>query len=151
MNKPLKIGDTIPDFSVKDFDGDEITLEDMIGNPFVLYFYPADGTPGCTKEACQFRDLMDSFEDIEIAVFGVSPDSPKSHQKFMEEQEINFPLLSDESKDLCRKCGVLDEKGSVIRTTYICDGDGVVQWVESPVNVEEHAERVIEAVREVLA
>lgn len=151
MQKLLRVGDTVPDFKAKDFDGDEINLEDLLGTPFVLYFYPKDGTPGCTNEACQFRDLLDSFEDIEVSVVGVSPDSPESHRKFMEEHEINFPLLSDEEKDLCQKCGVLDAKGGVIRSTFICDGDGVVQWIESPVKVEGHVQRVINAVQEVLA
>ncbi|MGK5594455.1 MAG: peroxiredoxin [Parachlamydiaceae bacterium] len=151
MQELLKVGDTIPSFQIKDFEERLVTREDLLGLPFVLYFYPKDDTPGCTKEACEFRDVMDSFDDIEINVFGVSPDRPESHQRFAAKYELNFPLLSDEGKSLAQRCGVVDESGKIIRTTFICDSDGMVLWVEHPVNVSGHVQRVLEAINEVLS
>jgi thioredoxin-dependent peroxiredoxin len=154
MGKLLEIGQALPSFEAKDFEGAPITKEDLLGAPFVIYFYPKDDTPGCTKEACSFRDLMDAFDDLNVMVVGVSPDSPESHQKFMEKHELNFPLISDESLVIAKAFGVIKEqngKTDFIRTTFVCDEDGIVQWVESPVDVNNHAERVIEALNEALA
>ena len=155
MNKILKVGDEIPNFEAKDFEGHPITKEDFLGEPFVIYFYPKDETPSCTKEACEFRDLMDSFDGFSVMVVGVSPDSIESHQKFMERHELNFPLISDDKGKMAKLFGVLEEKpdGSLnyIRSTFICDQDGVVEWVESPVNVDGHVERVLKAIEEVMA
>ena len=147
----LKLGDALPKFKSTDQDGETISREDLLGSPFVLYFYPKDDTPGCTKEACEFRDVMDSFDDVEILVVGVSPDSSESHKKFIEKHELNFPLIADPKKQLCEKCGVLGADGNVVRTTFIFDEDGIVQWLESPVNIAGHVQRVIAAIQEVLA
>lgn len=149
--KMLNIGDTLPSFKVKDQNGETITKEDLIGSPFVLYFYPKDDTPGCTKEACEFRDVMDSFDDIEILVLGVSPDSPESHKKFIAKHDLNFPLISDDKKVLSAKCGVIGEDNRIVRSTFLFDAEGTVQWVESPVKVEGHVQRVIAAIQEVLS
>lgn len=155
MNKILKVGEEIPNFEAKDFEGHPITKEDFLGEPFVIYFYPKDETSLCTKEACEFRDLMDSFDDFSVMIVGVSPDSVESHQKFMEKHEINFPLISDDQGKMAKLFGVLEATtdGSLknIRSTFICDQDGVVLWVESPVNVEGHVERVLKAIEGVLA
>lgn len=150
MGKLLEIGQPIPDFEAKDFEGAPITKDDLLGAPFVIYFYPKDDTPGCTSEACSFRDLMDAFDDLNVMVVGVSPDSPESHQKFMEKHELNFPLISDESRTIANAFGVIQGQ-NFIRTTFVCDEDGIVQWVESPVDVNNHAERVIQALNEALA
>lgn len=146
-NHQLNVGDTIPDFSVKDMEGQSVSKEDVVGGPFVLYFYPKDDTPGCTKEACSFRDIMDSFEDMDILVIGVSPDSPESHQKFSQKHELNFPLLSDQNLEMSKAFGVFNGK-SIERTTFLCDEDGTVQWIERPVKVDGHVERVLEAIDE---
>lgn len=150
----LKQGDTIPDFEVKDFQGEKVTKEDLIGSPFILYFYPKDGTPGCTDEACQFRDEMDAFDDFDILVIGVSPDSAESHLKFIEKEELNFPLLCDEKLEMAKAFGVAPVDGkdasSITRSTFLCDDEGVVLWVESPVKVEGHAERVLDAIEEMM-
>lgn len=151
MQEVLEVGDRIPAFQIKDFEGESVNREDLLGTPFVLYFYPKDDTPGCIKEACEFRDVMDSFNDVEINVIGISPDRPESHQKFAAKHELNFPLLSDESKELAQSCGVLDGSGKIVRTTFICDSDGTVLWVEHPVNVSGHVQRVLAAIREVLS
>lgn len=154
MAQKLKVGDPLPKFKAKDFEGEITTHDDLLGSPFVIYFYPKDDTPGCTKEACSFRDVMDTFDELDFVVVGVSPDSPESHQKFMEKYELNFPLLSDENYELCKKFGIAKEKegsSAVERSTFICDEDGVIQWVESPVNVEGHIDRVMNAIQELFA
>lgn len=144
----LKVGDAIPEFSLKDFQGDTVVRDDILGSPFILYFYPKDNTPGCTDQACQFRDAADDFEELDILVVGVSPDSPESHRKFIEGQELNFPLLCDEKLELAKAFGVLkdDGKNSIIRSTFLFDEDGIVQWVESPVKVEGHVDRILDAI-----
>lgn len=143
----LKVGDEIPEFTMTDFQGETVTKEDVLGSPFVLYFYPKDDTPGCTDEACQFRDAVDDLDDLDILVVGVSPDSPASHLKFIEKHELNFPLLCDEKLDFARACGVVKEGNSIIRSTFLVDEDGVVQWVESPVKVEGHVERILDVLQ----
>lgn len=151
MSKALEVGQEIPDFQAKDFEGNPVVKDDFLGGPFVIYFYPKDDTPGCTQEACDFRDVMESFDDLDVMVIGVSRDNAASHEKFMDKHQLNFPLISDESGEMAKQFGVLDSKGNYIRSTFLCDEDGIVQWVESPVEVEDHAERVLEAIEEVLA
>lgn len=149
----LKEGDKIPKFTVKDFQGESVSTDDLIGSPFILYFYPKNGTPGCTDQACQFRDEMDNFDDMDILVIGVSADNEESHKKFIEKEELNFPLLSDEKYDMAKAFGVFQEKDgvkSVVRSTFLCDDEGLILWVESPVNVEGHAERVLNAIDEIM-
>lgn len=147
----IQIGDEIPDFTAKDEAGEPIAKEDLLGSPFILYFYPKDDTPGCTKEACNFRDVMEGMEDLSVEVIGISPDSPESHQKFIDKYGLNFPLISDEKKAVGAKFGVLKSDGSVIRTTFLCDAEGVIQWIESPVSVEGHIERIFEAIENTLS
>ncbi len=152
MDKKLNLGEAIPDFTAQDSEGEMISQEDILGAPFVLYFYPKDDTPGCTTEACSFRDVIDSFEDMDILVVGVSPDSPESHQKFIEKHNLNFPLISDQTLYMCSKFNVFkDGTKSVERTTFLCDEDGVIQWIERPVKVEGHVERVMAAIDEMLS
>lgn len=155
MNAILKVGQEIPNFESKDFEGHPITKEDFLGEPFVIYFYPKNDTSHCTKEACDFRDMMDSFDDFSVMVVGVSSDPIESHQKFMDKYELNFPLISDEEGKMAKLFGALEEKSNgtfdYIRSTFICDQDGIVQWVESPVNVEGHVDRVLAAIDEVMA
>lgn len=155
MSTLLKIGDTLPEFSLKDSAGDLVTQDDLLGAPFILYFYPKDNTPGCTSEACQFRDLIDAFEEMNFLVIGISPDNQASHQKFIKDHDLTFPLLCDESLDLASKCGAVKTteagKLGIVRSTFIFDEDGAVQWLESPVKVEGHAERVMRAAEDVFA
>lgn len=151
MADVLRVGETIPNFTALDSEGERITQEDLLGAPFVLYFYPKDDTPGCTKEACSFRDVMDSFEDMDILVVGVSGDSPESHRAFAEKHELNFPLITDTNLEMSRNFGVLKNgTNSIERTTFLCDEDGVIQWIERPVNVEGHVDRVLNAITETL-
>ncbi|MEI8125694.1 MAG: peroxiredoxin [Parachlamydiaceae bacterium] len=142
------VGDSIPDFVIKDYEGIELESEDLIGSPFVLYFYPKDDTPGCTKEACAFRDSMEMFDDLEATVIGVSPDNAESHATFIQKHELNFTLLCDQNMAMARKFGAVNEKGGIIRSTFVVDSSGTIRWVERPVSVEGHVERVIQAMKE---
>lgn len=155
MAHVLNVGDSIPEFKVKDFEGEMVSHEDLLGSPFIIYFYPKDDTPGCTQEACEFRDEMEAFEDMDILVIGVSPDGVKSHNDFMEKHELNFPLFCDENFEMAKAFGVLQSKpdgsSSVVRSTFLFDEDGVLQWAENPVKVEGHVERVLEAVEDAFA
>lgn len=147
----LQPGTEIPDFKAKDFDGNVVEKEDLLGEQFIIYFYPKNDTPGCTQEACEFRDFMDDFDDLEVMVVGVSPDTQESHQKFMEKHELNFPLISDENGDMGKKFGIAEDVSGQLnytRSTFFCDENGVIQWVESPVKVEGHVKRVLEAIAE---
>src|SRR5271168_1962946 len=110
-------GQPAPDFTLTDQNGKKVTLSKLKGSPVVVYFYPKDDTPGCTKEACDFRDIMDGFEDIDVLVVGISPDSPASHQKFAQNHDLNFPLLSDEDLSVCQSFDVLGEGNKLERTT----------------------------------
>jgi peroxiredoxin Q/BCP len=154
MASQIKIGSKIPSFSIHDFDGIELESEDLIGSPFVLYFYPKDDTPGCTLEACSFRDSMDLFDNLETTVLGVSGDNPESHHNFIRKHNLNFTLLCDENLDLAKKFGAIQEKETngkivtgILRSTFVIDSNGIIRWIEQPVNVEGHAERVLEAVK----
>ena len=151
MSKALEVGQEIPDFQAKDFEGNPVVKDDFLGGPFVIYFYPKDDTPGCTQEACDFRDAMESFDDLDVMVIGVSRDDATSHESFMDKHQLNFPLITDENGEMAKKFGVLDNNGNYIRSTFLCDEDGIIQWVESPVSIEGHAERVLDAIEEVLA
>jgi len=155
MEYKINVGDAIPEFKSIDQEGFEITTEDLFGSPVVLYFYPQDETSTCTKEACGFRDNMQRLAQEDVVIIGVSPDSPASHQKFINKNNLNFTLLSDEKAELCRKFDVIREtdangqkKLSLERTTFLIDRDGIVQWLERPVHIEGHIDRVSEAVKQ---
>lgn len=148
----MKVGDKTPEFQAIDSEGSPFTSEDLLGSVTVLYFYPKDETPGCTKEACDFRDKMADLERRGILVIGVSPDNLASHQNFIENHELNFCLLSDSSLEMCRLFEVLSEKNvhgkkvqGVERTTFIIDDKGIIRWIERPVTVENHITRVLRA------
>jgi thioredoxin-dependent peroxiredoxin len=148
----LKEGDSAPDFTVKDQDGNDIKLADYRGQKVVLYFYPKDDTPGCTKEACSFRDANDVYAEKGIKVFGVSTDSEKSHQKFIAKYDLPFTLLADTDKKIVNDYGVYGEKSmygkkymGVNRMTFLIDEDGKIAKVFNKVNVSEHATEVLNA------
>lgn len=146
MGYKLNVGDRIPHFKTKDNEGYDLTDEDLIGSPTVVYFYPKDDTPGCTKEACSFRDNMTQMDSLDTLVIGISPDNSDSHQNFIEKHSLNFTLLPDEKKELCKKFDVLKDN-NVERTTFVIDADGFIRWIERPVNLEGHIERVLKAIR----
>ena len=148
----LQAGDKAPDFNAKDQDGNDVKLSDLKGTRVVLYFYPKDDTPGCTKEACSFRDADDVFRSKGIRVLGVSTDSEKSHQKFISKFQLPFDLLADTDKQIVEAYGVWGEKSmygkkymGTFRKTFLIDGDGKIVKVFDKVNVAEHADEVLEA------
>jgi peroxiredoxin Q/BCP len=148
----LNEGDTAPDFTVKDQDGNDVKLSDFRGQKVVLYFYPKDDTPGCTKEACSFRDADDVYAEKGIKVFGVSTDSEKSHQKFISKYSLPFTLLADTDKKIVNDYGVYAEKSlygrkymGVNRTTFLIDEEGKIVKIFKKVNVSEHAQEVLTA------
>ena len=148
----LKEGDKAPDFSTKDQSGNTVKLSDHKGKKVVLYFYPKDDTPGCTKEACSFRDADDVYNTKGIKVFGVSTDDEKSHQKFISKYQLPFDLLADTDKEIVEKYGVWGEKSmygkkymGTIRKTFLIGEDGKIAKIFDKVNVSEHADEVLEA------
>ncbi len=143
----LNIGDTAPEFETIDQSGSKITLSQHKGTPVVLYFYPKDNTPGCTTEACNFRDNFAEFDKRGVKVIGVSLDSPDSHKKFSEKYGLNFTLASDKSKEISRKYHVLG-LATAKRVTYIIDGQGRIAYVYQKVTPKEHAAEVLKKMRE---
>ena len=147
----LSVGDKAPDFSLMSSDGKTISLKDFRGKKIVLYFYPKDDTPGCTKEACSFSENLARVRKKGAEVFGISADSLKSHQKFVEKYELSFRLLSDESKEMIRMYDVWKQKSflgkkymGIERTTFIIDEQGRIAHIFSKVKVAGHTEEVLE-------
>lgn len=139
----IEEGKPAPDFSLQDADGNKVSLSDFKGKPVVVYFYPKDDTPGCTKEACGFRDLWGDIEASGAVVLGVSPDDGASHRKFIDKYQLPFTLLSDPDKKMMETYGAWGEKNmygkktvGVIRSTVLIDPDG---------NVKKHWRRVSKA------
>lgn len=143
----IEVGTKVRPFTSIDQDGDAFSSEDLAGMPYVIYFYPKDDTPGCTTEACEFAENLEVIEEQGITVVGVSPDDVKSHQSFADRHGLDFTLLSDESKSLCRTFDVLNDDDSVERSTFIVDSTGTVQWIEKPVKVKGHVKRVLKAIK----
>jgi len=143
----LEVGDRFPEMELTGTKGD-ISLEGLKGKNVVVYFYPRDSTPGCTKEAKDFRDLGPEFERLNTEIIGISTNSLKSHRKFAERYELDFNLLSDDSKLLCAKCGVIGTLGrSAKRTTFLLDGEGIIRHIWAKVSVRGHAQAVLEKAR----
>jgi len=133
MNNRLSEGDAAPDFRLPAGAGDEVSLSDFRGRHVVVYFYPSAGTPGCTKQACDFRDNLAELNDAGFAVVGISPDKPAKLAKFVADEGLTFPLLSDESREVLTAWGAYGEKQNygrtivgVIRSTFIVDPDGKI-------------------------
>jgi peroxiredoxin Q/BCP len=151
----LEIGKEAPDFTADIEGGEELTLSDYHGKWVVLYFYPKDNTPGCTTEAQCFRDHMSDITALGTEVIGVSPDKVKSHDKFKEKHNLNFHLVADPEKTICKMYDILGEKKmfgktlfGVVRSTYIIDDKGVLRYVFPKVKVKGHVEEVIEKLKE---
>src|SRR5579875_1044632 len=150
----LQVGEQAPDFQAVADNGEQVRLGDLRGQVVVLYFYPKDDTPGCTAEACAFRDLQSQFADLGAAIYGVSRDDVKSHGKFRDKFQLNFPLLADTDSQICEKYGVLKEKNmfgkksiGIERTTFVIDRDGTIAAIFPKVKVDGHADAVLEVVR----
>ena len=150
----LEAGNQAPDFEFQDSQGDLRKLSDYSGQTIVVYFYPKDDTPGCTKEACSFRDSYHDFKTAGVEVIGISPDSVKSHSKFSEKHDLPFILLSDPEHKVCEAYGVWGLKKfmgreyyGVLRTTFVIGPDGKIKKVFKNVKPADHSHEVLEAVK----
>jgi thioredoxin-dependent peroxiredoxin len=148
----IEVGQPAPDFCLHDQAGNPVSLSGCKGSPVVLYFYPKDDTPGCTKEACTFRDDFAEYRKRGARILGVSPDDPSSHAKFVKKYDLPFTLLSDPDHKVCETYGVWKEKNmygrksmGVERTTFLIDADGIVRTRFSRVKVDGHSDAVIAA------
>ncbi|HEY9644543.1 MAG TPA: peroxiredoxin [Coleofasciculaceae cyanobacterium] len=139
---PLAEGTTAPNFTVKDTHGNTVSLSDYAGKTVVLYFYPKDDTPGCTKEACSFRDNYSAYQGKDLVVFGVSMDDEASHQAFTSKFSLPFPLLADVNGELTKAYDV-DGGGYSKRVTYVIDGTGKIAKVYSSVQTATHATDIL--------
>lgn len=149
-----KPGEMAPNFRLPSTEGDSVTLKDFKGKELILYFYPKDDTPGCTKEACAFRDLSGEFQKAGAAVVGVSTDDLESHRKFREKYSLNFPLLSDQTADVVKMFGAWKEKNregrqswGVARKTIWIGPDGRIRRVYDKVDPTTHGEELLRDLR----
>ena len=150
----LSVGEIAPDFKISDENGNDHSLSDYTGQHVLLYFYPKDDTPGCTTEACNFRDDYSSYENANVVILGVSPDTPASHKKFKEKYQLPFTLLADEKHEVCELYKVWGPKKSfgkeydgVHRTTYLISPDGIIQEVFQKVSPANHSAEVLEILK----
>ena len=146
----LGVGDKAPDFLGIDEQGKEQRVSDYAGRKLVVYFYPKDSTPGCTAEACSLRDGMDVLVDAGYAVVGISADSAASHKRFKEKQQLNFPLVADVEKSTIQAFGAWGEKKmagraymGILRTTFVIDGEGVIERVITKVDTKNAARQIL--------
>ncbi len=137
-------GQWFPDVEFITESGERLGAGDLSGKKTVLYFYPKDDTPGCTKEACAFRDRMEDYRGADIQVYGVSLDSPESHRRFREKYGLNFPLLTDEGGRAAETLGVLGDRGLANRVTFLLDPNGKIAQVYPNVSPETHADDILE-------
>lgn len=147
----IRTGDKIPEFTLQNQDGEPIKIQDIIGKKtLVLYFYPKDDTPGCTKEACSFRDQYTVFQDLGCEVIGISSDTPKAHKAFAIKYKLPFPLLADENKEVRTLFGVPKSFLGLLpgRVTYIIDTEGIVRGIfNSQLNATQHIDEALKVVR----
>jgi len=149
MSERLSAGDTAPDFTLPDADGNEVALKDLRGKNVIVYFYPAAMTPGCTKEACDFRDNLGVLADAGLTVLGISPDTPAKLAKFRDKEKLNFPLLADPDLAVHKAYGTYGEKTmygrktvGVIRSTFVVGADGRIERAYYNVKATGHVERL---------
>ncbi len=147
----LEIGTKAPDFTLPDQDGREVSLSDFLGKKVILYFYPRDNTPGCTKQACAFAQANEELEQLGAAVIGISKDSAASHRKFADKYELPFLLLSDPELKVIQQYGVWQEKKlygkvsmGVVRSTYLIDEQGMIEKVMEKVKPDKNAPELLE-------
>ena len=150
----LSVGEKAPDFNLLDQNSQTVSLDSFRGQHVLLYFYPKDDTPGCTTEACNFRDDYSSYQNAKVVILGVSPDSPTSHKKFQEKYQLPFTLLADENHQVCDLYKVWGLKKSfgkeydgVHRTTYLINPDGSIKEVFQKVSPAKHSAQVLEIIK----
>ena len=151
----LEAGAKAPDFKLQDKDGKEVSLSDFSGKKIVLYFYPRDNTPGCSRQACAFASAYEQFKSLDVVVIGISKDSVASHQRFAEKFELPFILLSDPERMAIEAYDVWKEKKNygkvsmgVVRTTYIIDGSGNIEKVMKKVKPDTNAAEILEYLKQ---
>lgn len=147
--KRIEVGDKVPYFRLYNQDGKGIDIANYIGKPMVIYFYPKDDTPGCTKEACSFRDEYHHFSKAGITVFGISADSVESHKKFKSKYRLPFDLLSDKNNQVRKAFGVEPDLFGLIpgRVTFVIDRHGIVRLIiDNQLNINKHIEAALKAV-----
>lgn len=152
----MKVGDQVPDFALPSDEGAEVKLSSLRGRKVVLYFYPKDNTPVCTREACGFRDAFPDFSEINAAIFGISKDSVARHRKFRAKHNLPFTLLSDENGEVCKAFGTWVEKSmyglkfmGIQRSTFLIDETGALRAEWRKIKLRGHVEKVIAAAREI--
>jgi len=141
----LQVGTTAPAFTAKDTNGNTVSLSDFAGKKVILYFYPKDDTPGCTKQACSFRDAYADYQDKNIVVLGVSKDDETAHQQFTQKYNLPFPLLADVDGSIINAYDVAGSSGYAQRVTYVIDESGKIMHVDSSVKTESHANDILGA------
>jgi peroxiredoxin Q/BCP len=158
ISQTLKLHDPVPLFQTHDSSGNQISSQSLLGQPYVLYFYPKDHTPGCTAQACELRDAKPQFDLLNTLLIGVSPDSAASHDQFISKYALNFLLIPDIHHELCELFQVWEKqsyfawlKKGVTRSTFIVDAKGNLCWIEKPVKVEGHAQRVLAVLKNIQA
>jgi len=151
----LEVGTKAPDFTLNDKDGAPVSLSDFIGKKVVLYFYPKDNTPGCTRQACAFAGVYEGFKAVNTVVIGISKDSAASHRKFAEKYALPFILLSDPERTAIETYGVWQEKKNygkvsmgVVRSTYVIDENGIIEKVMPKVKPDTNAEEILAYLRQ---
>ena len=154
MSERLSPGDPAPEFTLPDADGKQVSLADYRGRRVIVYFYPAAMTPGCTKEACDFRDNLATLDGAGIDVVGISPDKPEKLAKFRESQQLTFPLLADPSRSVLEAYGAYGEKTlygkktvGVIRSTFVVGADGTIEQAMYGVKADGHPDKVLAALQ----
>ncbi len=146
----LKIGDMAPDFTLLTDEEKPVKLSDLRNKKVILYFYPKDHTPGCTKQACDFRDHFARLKKLNVDVFGISKDSSKTHTKFKEKHQLPFTLLVDDNADVCEAYGVINKKSlfgktflGIQRSTFLIDEKGIIRAIWRKVKVSGHVEQIL--------
>lgn len=154
----IEVGKVAPDFTLQNQEGENISLSDFKGQNVVLYFYPKDMTPGCTTQACDFRDNYDAFKDLNTVIIGISPDPIERHQKFIDKHELPFQLLADTEQEVAKQYDVWKLKKmfgkefyGIERSTFILDKEGIIQKEYRKVRVKGHIEETLNFVKENLA
>ncbi|RCW62594.1 thioredoxin-dependent thiol peroxidase [Saliterribacillus persicus] len=153
----VEVGQKVNDFTLKNNSGETVNLSDYAGKHVVLYFYPKDDTPGCTTEACDFRDNYESFKELDAVILGISPDSEESHKKFIDKHDLPFELLVDTDKEVAEQFGVWQKKNKfgkeymgIVRSTFIIDKEGVLQKEYRNVQVKGHVDNALNYIKDEL-
>lgn len=149
----LQLGDKIPDFTAKDNNGDDFDSASIVGKkPVVFYFYPKDNTPGCTAQACSFRDQYEDFKDLGAEVVGISSDNIASHEKFVQQYKLPFILLSDNDKKIRKLFGVKPDLLGLIpgRVTYVADKNGIIQFIFDSIKATNHIPKALENIKKMV-